>query len=390
MKLPDDVRGILLRRFQGKHRAWLIGELGESQWPLEIALGIPTERDALRQVEGVRAWVTAWRRWQGVGTLSWCERRWKALGVQDLPDKLTLRCPEDVAEWVGEAARWARARSRYRTLTAPWPVLAQNLPKYFDVLADYDEADFRRLAEMLGWIVAHPNSNLYPRQIPVAGVDSKWLESRKGLISELIATIQGDSARDGDFFGRCGLRRPPQLVRMRVLDPKLRDRLGGLGDISAPWEDVASLDLQPTHALIVENLQTGLAFDELPGAVVIMRLGYAVDVLGRIPWLRRARCLYWGDIDTHGFAILNRARSHLPGLESVLMDESTLMNHRDLWVEEKDPHASTELPLLTRDEQALYRSIKGNTRGQRIRLEQERLPWDAAWKTLEAIIRKPA
>ena len=31
---------------------------------------------------------------------------------------------------------------------------------------------------------------------------------------------------------------------------------------------------------VVENLQTGLAFDDLPEAVVIMRLGYAVDVLG--------------------------------------------------------------------------------------------------------------
>jgi len=42
-----------------------------------------------------------------------------------------------------------------------------------------------------------------------------------------------------------------------------------------------------------------------------MRLGYAVDVLGQLPWLQEAQCIYWGDIDTHGFAILNRARTYI-------------------------------------------------------------------------------
>ena len=110
MKLPEDVRQTLVRRFQSKHREWLIGDAGESLWPLEVALGAPTEQAALRQVDGVRAWVSAWQGWQGVGTLSWCDRRWKALGVQRLPEKLALRGPEDVAMWMGESARWERAQ----------------------------------------------------------------------------------------------------------------------------------------------------------------------------------------------------------------------------------------------------------------------------------------
>ncbi len=392
MRLPEDVRQFLARRFRSKDREWLIGDAGKSQWPLEVPLGMPTEQAALRQVDGVRAWVSAWQGWQanalqGSGTLSWCERRWKALGVQRLPEKLALRGPEDVALWIGESARWERARSRYLTLTARWPVLAQQLSRYFDVLADYGDADFRRLAEILDWINLNPKSNLYPRQIPVAGADSKWLDSRKGLVSDLVATLQGDRTGEGDFFMRCGFRAQPLLMRMRVLDPELRARLGGLGDISAPCEEVASIGIRPTKVFIVENLQTGLAFSDLPGAVVIMRLGYAVDVLGKLPWLRQAQCIYWGDIDTHGFAILNRARTYIPGLKTVLMDESTLMSHRDLWVEESDQHLSIELPLLTNTEQKLYQSLKNNTYGQQIRLEQERVRWDVAWTTVQASIR---
>ena len=111
MKLPEDVRQLLARRFQSKHREWLVGDPGEGQWPLEVPLGVPTEQAALRQVDGVRAWVSAWQGWQGGGTLSWCERRWKALGVQRLPEKLALGSPEDVAMWIGESARWERAQS---------------------------------------------------------------------------------------------------------------------------------------------------------------------------------------------------------------------------------------------------------------------------------------
>ena len=383
MKLPEDVRQFLARRFQSKHREWLVGDAGEDQWPLEVPLGIPTEQAALRQVDGVRAWVSAWQGWQGVGSLSWCERRWKALGVQRLPEKLALSGPEDVAIWIGESARWERAQSHYRTLTARWPVLAQQLPRYFDVLADYGDADFRRLAEMLDWIANHPQSDLYPRQLPVSGLDSKWLDGRKGLLTDLVAAIQKDSSSELDFYQRCGLRAPPLLVRMRVLDQALRARVGGVGDITAPVEELAGLNLPVSHVFIVENLQTGLAMSDMPGAVVFMRLGYNVDVLARFPWLACAKCIYWGDLDTHGFAILHRARSYIPALQSVLMDEDTLLQHKALWVDESAQHPATELPLLTEQEQQLYRDLKQQRWGQNVRLEQERIDWATAWSVLQ-------
>jgi len=64
------------------------------------------------------------------------------------------------------------------------------------------------------------------------------------------------------------------------------------------------------------------------------------------------------------------------------MDESTLLSHRELWAEEKKQHAAAELPLLTDTEQKLFQALKGNTFGQQIRLEQERINWDEAWNVL--------
>ncbi|MGE8065457.1 Wadjet anti-phage system protein JetD domain-containing protein [Pseudomonas sp. NPDC089569] len=389
MKTPKEVHTQLTRKFQNKHREWLQAHVAQeshlSLWPLEINLGVPTEQEALRQPDGVLCWVNAWQSWQGTGVLVWGERRWRSLGTQRVPERLLLEGPADVAVWVGESARWARALDRYVALVERWPVLDGVVARYFNALADYSDVDFTRLIDMLTWISEHPDSNLFPRQLPIAGVDSKWLDGRKALMAELLAHLQSDPLGSRDFFQRCGLRPLPQLMRLRVLDPVLRLQLRGLGDISAPLEQLSTMDLPLTQVFIVENLQTGLAFDELPGAVVIMRLGYAVDVLGQLPWLANKKCFYWGDLDTHGFAILSRARSYLPELQSLMMDEHTLFSHESLWGEEKDPHPVLKLPNLLASEQLLYEKLKQNKLGQNVRLEQERISWDFAWNTIRQV-----
>jgi len=98
--------------------------------------------------------------------------------------------------------------------------------------------------------------------------------------------------------------------------------------------------------------------------------------------MRAAECTYWGDLDTHGFAILSRARLKLTQMESALMDEATLLGHRDLWVSENPQYAAAELPLLTPTEQAVYGGLKQQRWGMNVRLEQERIPWAYAWDAL--------
>lgn len=391
MKFPDDVRQELERLYKNRHRQWLAVASDpepprQPVWPLEVTLGIPTENQALKQIEDVRTWVAAWQSWHGPGSLGWSDRRWRRLGVQRLPGKLFLNGPDEVAQWAGEADRWRRARHRYTRLVEKWPQFCAMLPRYSDVLSDYGDVDFRRLVEVITWLEENPLSGLYPRQLPVRGLDSKWLEKRKGLVAALLDALRDTSPGDTGFHERCGLSAPPPLVRLRLLDEELRQCVGGLSDFSVPLQQLSGLRLPASTVYIVENLQTGLAFDDLPGSVVIMQLGYGVDVLGRLPWLADVRCVYWGDLDTHGFAILNRARSKLPGLESVLMDEQTLISHRDLWVDEKEQHAAETLPLLTDAEQAVYQGLKRNIWGQQVRLEQERIAWDTAWKVLSQML----
>ena len=379
LRFPEDVREFLARRYRNQRREWLAGA---GTWPLTLPLGSPTEAEAQFQRNAVPDWVSAWRSWQGPGKLVWCERRWRTMGPQSLPERLVLDSARSLAAWIGEEQQWNRAWSRYRQTVSRWPALAPCLPRYFDALVGYSDQDMLRLEALLSWIEANPCSNLYPRQIPLAGMDTKWLEARMALAADLVAALQADETRTLGFHERCGLKEAPHIVRLRLLDGALRDRVGGLGDIAAPIAEIAALRLRVARVYVVENVQTGLCFGDRPGSVVFMGLGYGVGALARLPWLAGADCIYWGDLDTHGLAILDRARACLPNVVSALMDESTLLKNRDLWVQEKDQCSALELPLLTAAEQSVYQGLKQHRWGLNVRLEQERIAWHEAWQVL--------
>ena len=115
-------------------------------------------------------------------------------------------------------------------------------------------------------------------------------------------------------------------------------------------------------------------FHPTPSAIVIFGLGYGLERLARVSWLSERRIHYWGDIDTHGFAILNRLRHHIPTARSLLMDRATLDAHRRLWTQEgRNQRFMGELDRLTNDEWQLFDDLRQNRLGDRVRLEQERV-----------------
>lgn len=383
LRFPDGIRELLLTRYRNQRRCWLSegGKAGD-RWPIVFRLDCPTEEGAKRQPDAFGAWIATWRAWQGAGEVVWGDRRWRGLGTHRVPEVLRVHSANEVAAWIGEESRWDRAQNRYSHLVARWPLLNASLPRYFDVLADYAAEDFERLEAMLTWLEANPHSNLYPRQLRVVGLDSKWLETRTGLIAGLLTALRGGEAAQADFYEVCGLKRPPQLTRLIILDELLRARTGGIRDLSAPAAELAGLDLPADRVYIVENLQTGLAFRDLPGSVVFVRLGYGVDALAQLPWVSRAECVYWGDLDTHGLRILSRVRVVLPRVSSILMDAETLLAHKALWGEEAEQAPDPELPGLSADEQLLYQRLKQHHWGVNVRLEQERIGWEYAWSVL--------
>lgn len=379
---PEAAGDFLVRRFKNQHQNWLTGE---GTWPLTVNLGVPAEKDIAEDATAVRAWASAWQSWTGPGDVVFEERQFPRLGRHRLPVSLTLENAGAVAAAVGESQRWAIAGDRYRQMVIRWPVMAQRktLASWFDVLADYSSEDFERLVMILAWLEANPTSGLYLRQLPVEGLDTKWLEKRTGLVADLLRSLREVIDDDCDVHRLFGLRKPAHRVRIRMLCPTLRQCVGGLSDLEAPVAELAALPIAPKAVVIVENLETGLALPDLPGAVAIMRLGNAVSALGMLSWLPEQDVVYWGDIDTHGFAILDRARKVVPQLRSVLMDEETLLSHRPYWGQEPSQCPDISLDALTAGERSVYNNLRANRWGPCVRLEQERLGWVEAIETLK-------
>jgi hypothetical protein len=382
---PEDILARLLTRFNNSRAEWLTGE---GTWPLSLPLGTPTEKDVAATAADIRQWVEAWREWPaGACELAWEDRAWPRLGRQSLPSAVMARGPEAIAGAVRQGPRWRRAVARHARLAQRWPVLRTHAVagRHFNVLADYHDDDFERLFGLLEWLDANPRSGMYLRQLPVLGLDTKWTRDRRGLILDLITAIRG-GAGERDFYDACGLVKPAHRLRLRILCPQLRAAFGGLGDFEAPLGEVAAMPLMPARAIIVENLETGVALPDLPGCVALMKLGLAVGVVSELPWLRGIPAVYWGDLDTHGFVILDRARTALPQLTSVLMDVDTVASYLPLAGTEPQQHPRAELATLCASERAVYEGLYADTWGPRLRIEQERLPWAVALEKIEEAI----
>ena len=248
-----------------------------------------------------------------------------------------------------------------------------------------DVADaWPRILNTLSWFQVHPRPNRYLRELDIPGVDSKFIEHHKALLAQLLNRVLPPEAIDASATGqarqgferRYGLKYDEPLIRFRLLDPLINE-FNGLTDISVPISQFARIQPQCRRVFITENKINGLSFPEVPDSLVIFGLGYGIGALQEVFWLRSKEIHYWGDIDTHGFAILSQLRGYFPQTLSFLMDRATLLNFRQLWVEELDnKRFNGELANLTPEESSLFHELRDNKIADWVRLEQERIDFE--------------
>jgi hypothetical protein len=172
------------------------------------------------------------------------------------------------------------------------------------------------------------------------------------------------------------LKYDPALIRFRWLDPSLSVSTAGLDDLSVPLRSFQQLSPAVERVFVTENKINGLSLPACPRSMVIFGLGYGIECLADISWLKNKVIHYWGDIDTHGFSILARLRKLYPQVQSFLMDTTTLHSCTRLWGTEPDSaRFQGELNSLTQAEQQLYQELLDNRYAINLRLEQERIPF---------------
>jgi hypothetical protein len=355
---------------------WDRGTLAAAFWtgrndllPYRVALRGPSSAQWSDRFDEARRWIAAWEGFP----VEWREFTHPRLGRNRVPVAVLWSSWNDLLVFIGKKTEAERFGRLADAVAEQFPVLRSWLEAHpLAVLAA--EEDWPRLLAVLRWIDEHPRPGIYLRQIDLAGIHTKFIEGHRGLLSTLLDLIlapgvvgQG-AAGAGRFAERYGFLTKPRFVRFRHLDPGIpRPR-----DMAWRLDDWGRWDPPVHQVFITENEINFLTFPDCPDSLVVFGAGYGFEEWDAVPWLRNTEVLYWGDLDTHGFAILDQLRSVLPGARSLMMDQRTLLAHEPLWGQEPDP-TDRVLPRLTEAETEVYQGLVTHRWAPRLRLEQERI-----------------
>lgn len=294
--LPADLRAQVQRK-------WDRGDLLRATvsdaiaWPLRLTVRVPTPADLANRFEAARDWVASLSSIPRV-RIEWGEWKHRIQGKQRLPTEAWVDTLQDALALIGKDLQSRRFAESWRETEARQPTLLPWLLKH--PLKALELADrWSRLLAVVEWLQAHHRPRVYLRQVDAAGVDSKFIEAHRGVLSELLdlalmpEMIDRQAVGTSQFARRYGFLEKPTRVRFRLLDPTLPSLPGceGHPDITLDATSFAALSLPLEHVFVTENETNFLAFPSLPKAIVVFGAGYGWDALARATWLHTVKLL---------------------------------------------------------------------------------------------------
>lgn len=403
MRTREEVSEHLRQRFHSDYPDWA---RGRGSWPLRINLQPPTTGERSEDPVACHAWADAWSEYDGPGAVELANLIFPT-AKHRMPRMLSFRSPGAVAAAHPETLQtWRRCGTRLTELQRNFP--AARFDRIIRRVTNLAEPDYQRLVATVHWVMDNPTSGMLLRQLPIEGIHTKWLARHPTL---LLALLGDESAAETDsdepaeevddeaevpvsqriqLHQRLGLRVPPDLVQVAVVDPALREQIAGMRHLAAGVDDLNRWPRTPDAVLVLENKETGYAItDDHPGTVVLHGAGFSVVHYARIKWVRSARkVIYWGDIDLPGIAFVSDLRGLGVPVDTVLMDVETLERFRHLAVEGAVA-SRVNLPHLTDSERELYEHLLDHASRNEtgLLLEQERIAWDHAYAVVAQAIR---
>lgn len=365
---PSDVAARVRRRWTDGTllRVAVEGEFA----PIELPLRGPSSSDLGDRVDEARRWANELIRASRDGAhfeLVFGEVGGRHVGKSRIPMRAVIATPQQAWALLGVGAEVRRFVSLFGQ--APAQARGWVLQHPHAALAAAD--DWSEILAALEWISRESGAGRFLREVTAPGVDTKLIERRRGVLAGMLGVPAGADA----FTQSLGFARRPATVRLRF-DPRVFGFPSGFTEGVFRLDELDSAVSSASQALIIENEATYLAAPIPESGVVLWGKGYDAGNPASLRWLRDVPVAYWGDIDTHGFAILNRVRSRLPQVRSVLMDFTTLHAHRERWGREEKP-TSAALTHLAPEDTDVYAALVTDRHGERLRLEQERVDW--AW-----------
>jgi hypothetical protein len=343
--------------------------LDESAWPASLPIGRPTAADISSNWQETAATIRIWRELR-IGNVLWESIAFRATGAPvELPVAWQISSPD---EWIAAASdRAVRAECEMlrAILASVDPLFHTALIRERSLWKNKTPTETIQAARLAMELTPGTAEGKPLRAVSLAGIDSKFFERHRPLITRLLdlrfdgeASRQSletflDAAREHDHWLLLADLGHPRILPF----PQLRVRA----------TDLATHDAGARAILIIENEAClHLLPKNLPGVIGILGPGNNLSWLAS-PHFRETRIAYWGDLDTWGLTLLSRARCHAAHLTPLLMTREVFDTHSAGAVTEKAPPSGTPPAGLTPEETALYHHLLSLPKG---RLEQEFLP----------------
>lgn len=389
--LPDEaLRQLRAREWTNRRR--LKQRLKGAELPaMEIRLKPPQGSSVLSDLGHFQRFINAWRDYPHVSCVRWKTLSYRNLAEQEVPVSLVISDVRTLANVLGDAEQrtlqhWQARISR--VLAAPFAQGAQLQQALFQVLIDYLEElerytdlDMELLLVLIPQLQRGMGKGGFLRALPVRYVDTKFLEQNYSLIEQIVNLLHaGEVLVSGGLLAWLGCQSNPRgWLWVRPLCERSREALGGMQLLQLATETLLNFELPARRILIVENVQSGLALPALDDTIAVFGGGKNISWLSA-PSLEHKCVGYWGDIDSEGLRILADARRKLPTIDALMMDEITLLKHRERMVDEPDAAGTAPIGLEPQELQ-LFRDLRSGRFGN-TRLEQERIAPDYVHESL--------
>jgi hypothetical protein len=311
--LPDQAVQLIKKR-EWDHWTHLKARLSdERKFPIQLGLKPPDGKKALADMAHYLTFITAWKNFPFQEMVQWEPRNFQTLPGQTIPAALVISSIQDLAELMGKngKARVKLWENNMRPILEAGSALPPPNPLYpvlvrrLDLIEKLSCADIRMLADLLPQLTPGMGKGFYLRALPVTGVDTKFIETHKLLIEELLNVLHGGAVTwtGGLLPWLDCMPRPAGWLMRSPLDKPARNALGCMPILKLPYMMLLTYELPAEHILVVENIESGLALPPMENTIAVIGGGKNVAWMDAV-WLKEKHVGYWGDIDTWGLCFL--------------------------------------------------------------------------------------
>lgn len=357
---------------------------GQTLFPKEIVrIGKISSRDILNRLtvyrEEINLLTANSKSFKKLGySLVTEERKFNRIGMQIVPIKITIDTLEDYLAVTRKEKEFIVFCQNYELINLRLPVLKEWVT--LNSLKLIEHSTWAETLRVCEYFINNPKPNLYIRQLPIE-VHTKYIEENKHFLRPLLSyLIPSNIDSLGETFEQIfSLKEKEKRIRIRFLDRSLTP-LDKFSDLSFLVYELNQLDIACKYVFVAENEMNFLTLPEIPNAIAIWSGGgFQVSYLKNIDWLKNKKFFYWGDIDAHGFQILNQFKTYFSDTTALMMDEETFSNFKYGTGQQA---TNQQLQRLSDDEIKLYKHVRENN----LRLEQEKIDQTYAELKIKTIL----